>query len=77
MLARAYLDQLERSNGLSDSRLASMRQDLSEAESAAGAARRDALTSLVAEIESAADGSPAAAKVRTLANAVRDLAAAV
>ena len=39
-LARAYVDQLERSKGLSADRIASVRQSLAGAERASGAARR-------------------------------------
>jgi hypothetical protein len=75
-LARAYVDQLARSNGLASSSIASVRAALTSAEQATGAARRDALTKLSAQIDSDAGGSRDAAKVRTLAAAVRDLAAA-
>jgi len=73
-LARAYVDQLERSKGLSADRIKSVRQSLVTAEQAAGDARRTALTQLASQIEGDANGSSDAAKVRTLATAVRDLA---
>ena len=73
-LARAYADQLERSNGLSADRLAAVRQALSAAESASGAARRTALTKLAAQIDGDAAKSSDAAKVRLLASAVRGVA---
>ncbi|MGH7588457.1 MAG: LVIVD repeat-containing protein [Gemmatimonadota bacterium] len=73
-LARAYVDQLERSGGLSADRIASVRQELSSAESASGSARQDALTALAAELDGEAGGSADAAKVQLLAGAVRDLA---
>ena len=71
-LARAYVDQLERSSGLATARIATIRNDLTAAEAAQGAARRDALTRLAGQLdgESARD----AAKVRMLASAVRSLA---
>jgi hypothetical protein len=75
-LARAYADQLERSNGLSAANLSTVRQALQRAESASGAARRTALTTLAATVNGYAAGSSDAAKVRMLAGAVRDLAAA-
>jgi hypothetical protein len=75
-LARSYVDQLERSRGLSTERLAGVRQSLSSAESASGAARRDALTKLASELEGDASGSRDAGKVRKLSGAVKDLAAA-
>jgi len=73
-LARAYVDQLARSNGLSSSRLAAVRASLASAESASGAARSSALTALATQIDGDASGSSDGAKVRMLAGAVRDLA---
>jgi hypothetical protein len=75
-LARAYVDQLERSQGLSGARLSAVRQALSSAETASGAQRRDALARLAAQLDAEASGSVDASKVRTLASAVRDLAGA-
>jgi hypothetical protein len=75
-LARAYVDQLERSNGLAASRISSIRQSLTGAETASGAQRRAALTQLAMELDGNATASRDASKVRTLAAAVRDLAAA-
>jgi hypothetical protein len=75
-LARAYVDQLERANELSDGRLASIRQALASAERVSGTARRDALTQFAAQLDSEAGASRNPGKVRTLAGAVRDLAAA-
>ena len=75
-LARAYVDQLERSNGISTSRIATIRQSLQGAEGRTGAARRDALTQLAAQVTADAAMSSDAAKVRMLAGALRDLAAA-
>src|ERR1700675_3227738 len=48
-LARAYVDQLERSRGLAVGRLTSVRQALANAESGSGAQRRDALTQLAVQ----------------------------
>jgi hypothetical protein len=73
-LARAYADQLERSGGLPAARIAAVRQALADAERATGSARRDPLTSLAATLDADAAASSDAAKVRTLAGAVRDLA---
>ncbi|MFL5601696.1 MAG: LVIVD repeat-containing protein [Gemmatimonadaceae bacterium] len=72
-LARAYVDQLERSTGLTGARISAIRQALSSAESASGAQRRDALTQLATQLEGDATAASDAAKVRTLAKAVRDL----
>jgi len=74
-LARSYVDQLERSNGLAAGRISSVRQALSSAESASGAQRVDALTQLAAQLDIEASASRDPSKVRTLASAVRDLAA--
>jgi hypothetical protein len=74
-LARAYVDQLARSNGLSSSRISAVRQALGSAEGASGSARRDALERLAAQLDTDASGAGDAAKVRLLAGAVRDLAA--
>ena len=75
-LARAYADQLERSSGVSAGRIEAIRGALAEAEAASGTARREALTSLASRLDGEAAGSRDAAKVRVLAAAVRDLAAA-
>jgi hypothetical protein len=75
-LAGAYLDQLERSKGLSAAGIASARQELADAERKSGAARRDALSKLATDLSSEASGSSDAAKVQMLAEAVRELAAA-
>jgi hypothetical protein len=75
-LARAYVDQLQRSKGLSSSRLSAVRQALTNAEAATGAQRRDALNQLAAQLDADAGLSSDASKVRTLAGAVRNLAAA-
>ena len=75
-LARAYVDQLERSHGLTAARITTVRGALTRAESASGAARRTALTTLATQVTGYAAGSSDAAKVRMLAGAVRDLAAA-
>ncbi len=73
-LAKAYVDQLERSGGLSADRIASIRQALADAESATGAGRQEALSALAAELDGEAGGSSDGEKVRTLAETVRDLA---
>jgi hypothetical protein len=75
-LARAYVDQLERSAGLSSARVTAVRTALTNAEQASGAARRTALTSLASSLDGDARGSSDAAKVTKLATAVKDLATA-
>ena len=73
-LARAYADQLERSNGL-PGRIVAVRQELTRAERAAGTARREGLLQLATQLDGDASRSSDAAKVRMLAGAVRELAA--
>lgn len=73
-LARAYVDQLDRSDALSDERIASIRQALDRAEAASGSSRGEVLDNLAASVESDAVGSVDAERVRMLADAVRDLA---
>jgi len=74
VVARAYVDQLERSGGLAAGRIASVRQSLSAAERAAGSARSGALTRLASELDGEARGNDAA-RVRMLAGVVRTLGA--
>jgi len=69
-LARAYLDQLERSGS---SIVSDARQKLDAAEKASGAQRRDALTKLASTVDGAASGGDQA-KMKLLSAALRDLA---
>jgi len=71
-LARAYLDQLERSKGLGADAIASARAALDTAEQRSGAQRKTALTDLAAKLGAASASD--AAKVKTLAAAITDLA---
>lgn len=75
-LARAYVDQLERSNGLTAAQISATRQALTSAEAASGAQRRSSLTKLATQLKGDANGSGEAAKVQTLASAVSRLATA-
>ena len=72
-LAGAYLDQLERSGGLSASRIESTRRGLNTAEGASGAPRREALTRMADELVGEVGGSSDGAKVRMLSATVREL----
>jgi len=72
-LAYAYLDQLERSNGLAADEVAMVRRSLGEAEGAADAERRALLTTLAEQVEELETSEEA--KAAMLADAVRDLAA--
>jgi hypothetical protein len=73
-VARAYVDQLERSNGLSADRITAVRQTLDRGERAQGQARRDALTRLAASLGQDAATSRDRAKVQKLAGVVGELA---
>lgn len=75
VLARAYLDQLARSEGLPAERIGALRRALTDAEQADPSARQDQLTALSEELDREAEASADAAKVRLLATAVRDLGA--
>jgi hypothetical protein len=74
--ARAHLDQLERSGGLSVTRLATVREALAAAERAQGSVRSTALNTLAGELERDAAGSRDARTVRLLVTAVRELTGA-
>ncbi len=75
-LARAYLDQLERSKGLPQGVIAVSRVQLNGAETLTGAERKSRLTALATQLASEAAAATATdkAKATLLANAVRDLA---
>jgi len=73
-LARAYVDQLERSKCLSKGRIAAVRQGLASAETSSGASRREGLQRLAAELEGEARSSCDAPKISKLATAARELA---
>jgi hypothetical protein len=72
-LARAYVDQLERSGGLASNRISAVRQQLAAAEARSAGDRSSALNTLATQLDADAAGSRDGAKVRTLASAVRDL----
>jgi len=74
-LARAYVDQLERSNGLASGRISAVRQALTSAEGSSASQRQSALSALAGQLDADAGNSRDAAKVRTLAATVRSLAA--
>lgn len=75
-VVRSYLDQLVRDNGLATARTTAIASALDAAERQAGAARRTALTTLAGQVDKDVAGASDAAKVRTMAAAIRDLAAA-
>ncbi len=69
VLARAYVDQLERAQGLSMPRINAVRAALSKAEGQSGSARRATLTNLAADLDGSADH-----KVAMLVDTIRGLA---
>ncbi len=75
VLARAYLDQLERSGGLATARIAAVRAALVQAEAAPAAARTRSLGALSTALARDANGARDGAKVRMLADAVQRLSA--
>jgi hypothetical protein len=72
--AKAFVDQLERSQGLSAARITAVRNALSAAEKQSGGAQKTALSALVTSINADAAGSSDAAKVKMLSTAVAELA---
>ncbi|MFM8535313.1 MAG: LVIVD repeat-containing protein [Acidimicrobiia bacterium] len=74
VLARAYLDQLERSKGLAADRIKAARSTLASAEKASANNRRAPLTQLATQLTTAAGSSSDVAKVRMLASTVNSLA---
>ncbi|NIP81764.1 MAG: hypothetical protein GWM90_22115 [Gemmatimonadetes bacterium] len=75
-LARAYLDQLQRDQGLDHARIRAARESLATAEAEGGDDRSETLRELAVELREQAGDAADADKVRTLAEAVARLAAA-
>jgi hypothetical protein len=73
-LARAYLDQLERNNGLPAARIAAVRSELASAESASGSARSNQLSSLASSLTSDIGSARDEGRARLLQRAIQDLA---
>ena len=74
VVARAYLDQLARSDGLASAKVTAARAALARAERLSGQQRRNALTALVTQLTGDAPSAVDQAKVRTLTGMVTDLA---
>jgi hypothetical protein len=74
-LARAYLDQLGRNDGLASDKRAAVARTLAAAEKLSADARRTSLTTLATKLDGDAATAGDAARVRLLANAVRKIAA--
>jgi len=75
-VVRSYLDQLVRGGGLAAARTTAISAALTSAEAASGAARRDQLNRLASDLDTDARSAADADRVRAMAAAVRDLAAA-
>jgi hypothetical protein len=73
-LVRAYLDQLERSHGLTEKAIAGARTTIASAEQKSGPARKAQLVRLASQMTKAASGSSDQKKVQTLSAALTDLA---
>jgi hypothetical protein len=73
-LARAYLDQLERSGGLASDRIEAARAGLAAAEHMPAPKRGDVLTGLAGQLDADARGGRDRAKVGLLSGVVRELA---
>ncbi|MDH4130827.1 MAG: hypothetical protein OEW17_10225 [Gemmatimonadota bacterium] len=76
VVARAYLDQLERSKGLAASSISSARKALDGAEKASGQARQDALTKLAVDLKNDAAGAADQARVKLLLATVTEMSKA-
>jgi hypothetical protein len=74
-LARAYLDQLERSHGLDQAKIADARAQLAKAEKSSSLRQGQVLAGLVSRLEADVNGAEDASKVRLLAGTVRQLTA--
>src|SRR5262249_17250801 len=75
-VVRSYLDQLARRRGLPPVRIAAIRDALAAAEGMNGVAKREALTAVARQVDGDSGGAASAydaAKVRTMAQAIRDL----
>lgn len=75
-LAKAYLDQLDRSNGLSATRMAAVRAELNRIERGPASQRANALRQLANQLDGDMPASSDKAKLQMLASAIGDLASA-
>ena len=74
VVARAYLDQLERMNGLGTDRIAAIRGDLDKAEQMSGAQQKSALEKLARQTDGDAKNAKDAERVRWLSGTIKGLA---
>ena len=75
-VVRSYLDQLVRWKGLSAERTTAIASALDAAERQSGRGRRDALNALAREVDRDVAGAADGERVKTMAAAIRKLAAA-
>ncbi len=75
-VARAYLDQLDRWNGLPAARLAAIRSDLAATEAVSGADRKRALDALTKALDRDAATATDAKRVRALSGVLKAMARA-
>jgi hypothetical protein len=74
-VVRSFLDQLVRNKGLAAARTTAISRALAAAEKQTGAARGASLTKLATQVDDDASGAKDATRVRSMAAAIRDLAA--
>ncbi len=74
VVARAYLDQLVRDNGISSARSGAIARDLDRAEKLKGASQRNALNRLATQLDRDSRSAADPSRVEALAASVRDLA---
>ncbi|HET7273660.1 MAG TPA: hypothetical protein VFI91_00680 [Longimicrobiaceae bacterium] len=75
-VVRSYLDQIVRNDGLPEARTTAIAQAIDAAERASGAARAQQLEAVAAQLDADAASARNAERVRAMAAAARDLAAA-
>jgi hypothetical protein len=73
VVARAYVDQLVRDNGLPTSRTSAISTELRRAEQLSGSARAAALRKLASDLDRDASGARDATRVRALSSVVKGL----
>ncbi len=74
VVARAYIDQLVRKNGLPSDKTSTITTDLAAAEHMDGRQQKDALNKLAKEVDGMAKGSADPDRVKWLAASIKDLA---
>jgi hypothetical protein len=72
-VAKAYVDQLERDNGLGSTRIAGIRSTIASAEQASGTARRSTLNALATSLSADLANTSDARRVRLLQDVVRKI----